>query len=76
MGLRGKGSSGHRDVLYGGSVEELAWYDISLEGLRKIANATNVEVEVKVTGDRYYVTRRLKETNLQNLRRFVVEYGQ
>lgn len=74
MGLRGKGSSGHRDVLYGGSVEELAWYDISLEGLRKIANATNVEV--KVTGDWYYVTRRLKETNLQNLRRFVVEYGQ
>lgn len=52
-GLTGDGSWNNRNVLYGGSISETAWYPISPEMIRMISNAK--EVKVKLIGSNSFV---------------------
>ena len=75
MGFSGDGSEGHRDVVRGYrmvGVKEKAWYDISLEQLKKITFAK--DVKVKVEGRTYFFTRFFTKTNFDTFRRFYKKY--
>lgn len=72
MGFSGDGSSGFREVLYGASINEKAWYDITRDELERISTAK--EVKVKVTGQNYFVERHFATRNLTNIQNFLAEY--
>lgn len=67
-----RGSEGNRDA-HGGGVSERAWYPISQEGLRQIAQAS--EVKFKVRGSKGYLELSFGEGNFDHFRRFVAEYA-
>ena len=71
----GKGSYDHRDVERGYSlvtIKEKAWYDITLEQLKKITFAQDVKVKVK--GRSHFLTRFFTELNFDAFRRFYKKY--
>ena len=70
------GSRDHREVkaIMGTVLDtERAWYDITLEDLRRVANAG--EVLLKLQGRARWIEARLTPGNLANLKRFLEEYG-
>lgn len=72
VGLTGDGSWNNRNVLYGGSISETAWYPINPEIIRMISNAK--EVKVKLIGSNSFVQRYFTQTNFNNFRKFVESY--
>lgn len=72
IGLTGRGSSKHREVLSGGTIVEKAWYTITPDQLKKIAFANNVRG--KLTGSKYFTELSLSEDNLKNFRSFYLEF--
>ncbi len=72
IGFTGEGSWNDRDVLYGGSIVETAWYAVSPEIIRMVANAK--EVKVKLVGDKGFVQRHFNQTNFSNFKKFVENY--
>lgn len=73
IGLKGKGSSGYRDIGYRGRINEKAWYGISFESLEMIANAK--EVEARIIGSRHHVDKHFSEENFRYFREFVNKHG-
>ncbi len=71
IGLTGKGSSKHREVL-SGTIVEKAWYTITPEQLKKIAFANSVKG--KLTGSQYFTELSLSEDNIKNFRSFYLEF--
>jgi hypothetical protein len=67
----GSGSSGDREVIYGGFVWEVALYPVTEKQIRKISNAK--DITVKIIGSKGYVIRKFDETNFENFRHFIVE---
>lgn len=72
IGLKGDGSSRHRNTVYGGVVSEQALYDINREDLIKISNAN--EVKVKIIGSQYFAERHFSQVNFENFKKFVAQY--
>lgn len=66
------GSDNFRHVYSGGYVREKAYYYITPETMQKIFNAQ--KVEFKLSGEQFYVERRLSRKNKENLERFYNEY--
>jgi hypothetical protein len=71
--LKGEGSSAHRNIQYGGRLTEKAWYGISLEGLKTVADAQRVKATI--VGSRRQIDRTLSEKNLVRFRLFIAKYG-
>jgi len=72
LNLSGDGSLQHRNTIYGAGVEELAWYEISEENFRKIANAK--EVQLKIKGSQYFTERKFSQANFNNFKKFITNY--
>jgi hypothetical protein len=72
MGLSGEGSRTHRRMTDRGSVQELAFYDVTPGQLEKIAGAK--EISLRLFGERYYTERTIKARDLERLARWVDEY--
>jgi hypothetical protein len=70
--LYSKGSSNSREVSNGGKIRERAYYDITLDDYQKLLSSNNVEF--KLSGNQYYVERKLTKKNKENLKRFYDEY--
>lgn len=68
------GSTLYRTVAYGGEVLETAYYSVDLPQLRRIANAT--EVQVRLDGSETHADRTFQPANLGNFRRFLEEHGE
>lgn len=73
VALSGTGSAGAREV-QSQNVQEVAVYPISVDTLRKIANAN--EVRVRLEGTRRNTERHFSEANFKNVREFVDTYVQ
>lgn len=74
-GFSGDGSSRHRDVVSvfkGSNVVELAYYKITAEELKQIANAK--EVKVKLIGSQHYCNRHFTKSTFNLLGKFIKEY--
>lgn len=67
-----RGSSPYRDVGYGGKVRETAYYPVTVEELRRIANAS--VIHVRVDGSSYYAVREFGPENFENFKRFIAEH--
>ncbi|MCX6143154.1 MAG: hypothetical protein NTZ35_08035 [Ignavibacteriales bacterium] len=72
IGFTSEGSSNHREVLSGGSVLEEAQYAVDYSTLQMLAHASRIEM--KIVGDRYYVTREFEKSNFDNLRNFITRF--
>lgn len=72
IGLRTSENLIKREVGYGGSITETAFYLVPVEVLLKLANAKRVEV--KIVGRHYFVTRHFRGGNIANFRRFCKNY--
>jgi hypothetical protein len=70
--LSSSGSINSREVYNGGKIRERAFYNISLEEYQKIFMAN--KVEFKLSGNQYYLERKLTTKNKENLKRFFEEY--
>lgn len=67
-----EGSSPYRNVRSRGMVTETAYYDVGVDLLRRLAEAS--EVLVRVDGRAMYVAREFGPENFANFQRFVVEH--
>ena len=70
--LYSSGSMNSREVYNGGKIRERAFYTISIEDYQKIFKAN--KVEFKLSGNQYYLERKLTNKNKENLKRFFEEY--
>ncbi len=57
----------------GAKITERVWYHISIGDLWTIAHAD--EVEIKITGRDYFITRHFTKKNFENLQRFIDQFG-
>jgi hypothetical protein len=73
MQLRGNGSAQHRQAHRGGGVTERAYYQVSVNDLRRIGSAT--EARVRVDGSQKFIERTLAPKNIANIARFVQQHG-
>lgn len=67
-----EGSAPYRRVLYGGQVSETAFYEVTAQELRFIADAR--EVFVRIDGSARYVTREFSRGNFERFQSFVLEH--
>lgn len=79
LGLSGEGSINHRstgsynEYLNATKIIEEAWYTVTPDTLRKIADAK--EAKFKIQGQTVFITATLSDENKANISRFLKEYG-
>jgi len=66
-----KGSQGHREV-FSGTIREMAWYDIDIETIRKLAFGK--EGKVKIIGDKYFDEYIIGKNNFVIFNKFYTEH--
>jgi hypothetical protein len=72
ISLQTEGSIRHRNVLSGGIVTEKAWYEITPEQLKLIANSKIIKI--KLTGSELYLVREFNDINISEIKKFISEY--
>jgi hypothetical protein len=70
--LSGAGSRGDREVTSAGRIQERAYYSVTKQEYEQIMNAS--KVELKLSGDKYFIEGNLNKKNKANLQKFYRNY--